>query len=234
MTKVIFLNAPPRSGKDAVQSIFAKYANVVHFKIAKPLKDGTFSLLGLGNIDHFEMESLKDSEIDFSVSIEFFENNNASVLEKALLERKAKEHGESLITLSELFFLLGAAKTTNITYREMLIHVSEDVLKPLFGQDVFGKAAVKYLKSRTEDLTDPVVISDCGFVDEMFPIINFFGKENCHVIKVKRPGYNFGGDSRSYVDIEKLGLDEHWIINDGSLEELETKAKELFENIVWN
>lgn len=52
--------------------------------------------------------------------------------------------------------------------REVLIHVSEKVIKPTLGQDFFGKN----LADRIEQDSDVIAISDGGFVDELLPVID--------------------------------------------------------------
>ena len=83
-----------------------------------------------------------------------------------------------------------------ISPRQAMINMSENVMKPLFGSDVFGKAAAF-------DLLDGFnVFSDGGFEEEIEPIKSEVGKENILIIKLSRMGCTFDGDSRNYVDVD--------------------------------
>lgn len=102
--------------------------------------------------------------------------------------------------------------------RQALIKVSEDVIKPSMGQNFFGEALANSLDS---ELT---VVSDSGFMGEALPIIDRVEPENVLVVKILRTGYTFEGDSRSYLDQDKLmrmGVACVNIFNDNSLEEFE-------------
>lgn len=96
----------------------------------------------------------------------------------------------------------------HVTMREYMIHVSENVMKPLFGKDVFGKALVEKLKKvPLQDKNGQptmVVLSDGGFVDEGIPVIDQVDAENYFLIRIHRIDengieYGFGEDSRRYI-----------------------------------
>lgn len=96
----------------------------------------------------------------------------------------------------------------NVTMREFMIHVSEKVMKPMFGNDVFGKALVQKLKKvPTQDNNGHptvVVLSDGGFVDEGVPVIDHVEAENYFLIRLHRIDekgieFGFGEDSRRYI-----------------------------------
>lgn len=77
--------------------------------------------------------------------------------------------------------------------REFMIWISESVMKPVFGNQVFGKRFTEGLKDCS------YVCTDGGFVDEIYPLI-----ESGHevvVCRLHRDGYTFEGDSRSYVHL---------------------------------
>lgn len=83
---------------------------------------------------------------------------------------------------------------------ETLIWLSEEVMKPRYGSDIFGRILVTDLARPTA--SELTVISDCGFVDEVKPVIDTFGVGNCALIRLIRPGCDFGGDSRSYIALD--------------------------------
>jgi hypothetical protein len=83
--------------------------------------------------------------------------------------------------------------------RDMYIWYSEEVMKPKFGVDIFGNmAAAEVAGCGAQKL---VVFSDSGFAEEAMPIIKFVGKQNCLLINIERPGCDFAGDSRSYIEL---------------------------------
>lgn len=93
--------------------------------------------------------------------------------------------------------LLKEKKTTRLggkSPREALIHVSENVIKPLFGQDIFGRRAV-------EDIAvfPNVTFSDCGFVAEAITLIDSYPDAAIHLVEITADGCSFEGDSRSYI-----------------------------------
>lgn len=96
----------------------------------------------------------------------------------------------------------------SVTMREFMIHVSENVMKPMFGDDVFGKALAQKLKELPEVQPDGkktiVVLSDGGFVSEGIPVAELVGPENyilARIHRLKEDGefYDFGKDSRRYI-----------------------------------
>lgn len=80
--------------------------------------------------------------------------------------------------------------------RSLLIHVSENCLKPVFGQDIISKALVDEVLSSTQD----VVFADGGFVDEINTL--YQALPGLVVVQLHRPGYDFSNDSRSYVEAD--------------------------------
>ena len=80
-----------------------------------------------------------------------------------------------------------------VTPREMLIQVSEVVIKPKYGDDYFGLAAGKTALSRGPF----AVFSDGGFDQEVDALLEYFN--HVLVIQLHRDGYTFEGDSRNYI-----------------------------------
>jgi hypothetical protein len=79
-----------------------------------------------------------------------------------------------------------------LSCRGALIHTSEKVIKPIFGDEYFGEFAAKY--------DAPVVVfSDGGFVSELYPLIEKHGFDNIAVVRIYRDGCNFNIDSRDYL-----------------------------------
>jgi hypothetical protein len=77
--------------------------------------------------------------------------------------------------------------------RQMLISFSENWVKPSFGKETFGNLMVHRHEDKDRGV---VIITDCGFNEELEP----FDKTDIAVIRLKRYGTNFDGDSRGYID----------------------------------
>ncbi len=95
------------------------------------------------------------------------------------------------------------------TPRQMLIDLSERYLRELYGRDFFGTALLYRWRRAIRCNTPTVlVIEDSGFRSEI-------GVQNSQLclIRLMRPGFDFDGDSRSYLDKPDLTL-----INDSTLE----------------
>ena len=102
-------------------------------------------------------------------------------------------------------------KLNVLSPRQALIFVSEKIIKPNFSKLYFGESLAKSLEKGLN------VVSDGGFEDEVLPIIEAVGKDNILVVKIKREGCSFEGDSRNYLNTDKLGIMETWIDNNSSL-----------------
>lgn len=89
-----------------------------------------------------------------------------------------------------------------LSQRQYLIWLSEEVIKPVHGKQVFGerlKADLDF-ESAMHDRND-FVTSDGGFDEEVQPFVDDPEWEVI-VIKIKREGCTFEGDSRNYLTIK--------------------------------
>lgn len=107
------------------------------------------------------------------------------------------------------------------TPREVQIAISEQLLKPLHGKYVFSKMLYNRIKTASEMY---IVLSDCGFQDEVDYIANNVDKKNITLLTVHRTGCNFRSDSRQFVEAE--GFDHYVIHNDSSLSDFQMKLLE--------
>ena len=82
-----------------------------------------------------------------------------------------------------------------LSIRECYIHVSETVIKPVFGRDVFGTLLAKSLSGVS-------VSSDGGFVEEVEAVAKEIGEENILIVQIHSEGKSFEGDSRGYLYVE--------------------------------
>ena len=96
------------------------------------------------------------------------------------------------------------------SYRNVQISFSEQWAKEQFGTQVFGKlAARKLMKARSQVF----ICSDSGFDYEAAPLINHVGTANTLLVRIHRPGYDFTGDSRSYITFARRDLVELDLLN---------------------
>ena len=116
--------------------------------------------------------------------------------------------------------------------RQALIKVSEGVIKPNYGKDYFGKAALKQaLNSHNNFGSNLCVFSDGGFIEELKPMLDYLGKDNILIVRIHREGYTFEGDSRNYLP-DSDDYNTINIYNNGTLEELFLKAKSIVGEFV--
>lgn len=157
------------------------------------LCEGLHSYINTPGLDVVHMEF---KELLFDIAI------RASGLSRklwfALYEREYKEKPCPYLQINGV----------NVSPRDWMIHCSENIMKPTFGNDVFGKAfaaKLKKLKDETpEGLTRVVVVSDGGFLEESIPVIEVVGPDNyflCRIHRIHPDGsaYSFEGDSRRYI-----------------------------------
>lgn len=106
-------------------------------------------------------------------------------------------------------------QTIKRTPRQLLILVSEDFVKPICGQNAFGVLATRRLL--LQDIDKNTVFSDGGFVEEIKPLADTFGKENVVIVRIHRKGCNFENDSRKYItdqEADELGVRVHDFFNE--------------------
>jgi len=88
--------------------------------------------------------------------------------------------------------------------REALIHVSENVIKPLHGDQYYGEQVVE---TALQHGYQKIVMSDGGFPEEVIPLYDAF--EHVIICRLHREGCSFEGDSRSYLPDGKNTFDIH-------------------------
>lgn len=89
------------------------------------------------------------------------------------------------------------------TPRQVAIHYSERMCKPLFGQDYFGHEAVKLMRKQPRGI-ETATFTDSGFVNEAVPVLK--EATSMVVVRVHRRGSTFHGDSRSYWPVWPSGV----------------------------
>ena len=86
-----------------------------------------------------------------------------------------------------------------LTPRQAYINVSETYFKPVHDDRIFGRILADELDKYEWNLA---VITDSGFMSEAEVLIEKYGEENVMHVQVKRNGFDFSGDSRSYLDFD--------------------------------
>lgn len=82
------------------------------------------------------------------------------------------------------------------TPRKFVIRISEELIKPNYGDQFFGKLAVGRMDKLPPNAE--VYFSDSGFASEAIPVVAAFGISNIVKIEIEREGKDFSNDSRSY------------------------------------
>ena len=140
---------------------------------------------------------------------------------KLATDRIQKEKHQSCFVLNE----------TQLSPRQWLIHVSENIVKPLLGKEYFGECLSREVRSITNEL---IVISDGGFQEELLALQTDYeydydspySREEIvyiRVVQLTRQGCSFNNDSRKYMDadwLDKNHMSVSVISNDGTLEDL--------------
>ncbi len=114
------------------------------------------------------------------------------------------------------------------TMRQYLQHLG-DIMRKLFGKDIFSKKAVERIK---EQSVDYAIIGDLRYKLEQDYITDAFGKYNVIVVKVQRgkPTTSIKDEHSSENDFKNLTPD-YVLNNTGSLEEFENTANTLCKEI---
>jgi len=208
MLKVVVFNAPARSGKDSASSHMCKITdNGYH----KAFKDELFKICA--NI--------------LGISVERFKDGYDETLGE-VYNRKGKKllfHEDPDIWYKDYTgTILQRIRGKQYSKREFLIHMSENVIKPSFGKDAFGKTFVNSLPEE-----GIVFVSDSGFPEELQPVIDYVGAENVLVIRIQREGCSFEGDSRDYLTPEMFDdkVQFYQIVNNGTEKEFLEGVEEL-------
>lgn len=139
-----------------------------------------------------------------------------------------------------LLFIIGAVFNNRYlmslgyySSREALIHVSEDIMKPKYGQDYYGRKFLEKVENSPERY---VFTSDGGFADEAIPLLD--KGYNVHIVKLERSGATFEGDSRTLLNEDDFkdysNIKFTTISNNGSLDELYENIREFAFDLVLN
>lgn len=199
---IVLLNGAPSCGKDT---------------IAQMLRNEIF---GEGSIHAFKDQLYK-------ATAEFYKLNLLQTIELCT-NRETKEklnkvfpvdaRNFNLLQKFKMFFGRLFGVPYYLTPRQALIYVSEQIYKPVAGNDYFGKCLLQAIERDTSTYN---FIPDSGFIEEIPPLT----QEGHRVILVQihRDGCTFEGDSRRFItqeECKELGIDFVQLDNNNSLEQL--------------
>ena len=81
--------------------------------------------------------------------------------------------------------------------RKLQIALSEDVMKPLFGKDIFAQLLTQSVRCLKKEVL--CIISDCGFTNEYRYLFYRTPRNNFLTLRLHRGNTSFEGDSREYI-----------------------------------
>lgn len=99
------------------------------------------------------------------------------------------------------------------TPREVQIAISEQFLKLFHDTKVFGQILGNHIEHLKEKGHELFFVSDSGFRDEAQVLADRFGKNSVVLIKIHREGFDYKGDSRSYINLDDIGVKTFNITN---------------------
>ncbi|AUG88507.1 deoxynucleoside monophosphate kinase [Vibrio phage Vp_R1] len=85
--------------------------------------------------------------------------------------------------------------------REALIHVSEDIIKPLHGKCYFGDRLSDKVQEYFGTGHDTVIVTDGGFKEEIVAVLDNLPSVKVKIVHLSRPDCSFEGDSRDYIEV---------------------------------
>ena len=102
------------------------------------------------------------------------------------------------------------------TPREVQIAFFEKFLREEFGEMILGHIAIRELQG----VKAPTIVFSDGFAWEVEPILLSFGSKNVKLLKIDRPGHEWGdkGDNRIQMSGETYGIEEQVISNEFELD----------------
>lgn len=218
---VVIFNAAPSSGKDIACQYLKDYFQV-------------------GKILAFKDELYKDTAEHFNIDAEdlilYHNDRELKEIPDLMFEKYQSE------SLKQYFFsllyvigvLINSRYLMSLGYyssREALIHVSENVVKPIMGKDYYGKKLVEKIKNSSERF---YFVSDGGFLDEATMVAD--KGYNVYIVHLERSGATFEGDSRKLLSKDDFkeysNIKFTTISNNGSLDDLYNAIVDLSYDVV--
>jgi hypothetical protein len=106
-----------------------------------------------------------------------------------------------------------------VSYRQFQIDMSEKFMKPLYGNNIFGRLLLQRCHEIASMSSYPPVfiVSDCGFQIEC----DVLKDHNILFFNMIRPNTSYTGDSREEV-VPNINWTRYRILNDGPVNHLQT------------
>ena len=218
---VVIFNSPANSGKDIATDMLVNY-----FQSGVKLA--------------FKDELYKDTANYFNIEVEdLIEYHNDRNLKEKPSLLFAKYQRESLKQyFFSLLYVIGALINNRYlmslgyySSREALIHVSEDVIKPVKGKDYYGKKLVEKIEDSSERF---YFVADSGFAEECTMVAD--KDYNVIIAQLMRSGATFEGDSRSLLNKDDFkeysNIKFCQIDNNSSLDDLYNSIVDLSYDVV--
>lgn len=220
---VVIFNAPPNAGKDVSADYLHEYfqsGQRLSFKEA--LYEDTAKYFGIDVKDLIEYHS--DRKLK-EIPCEMFPKHKKHSL---------KQYFFALLFVIGAVFNIGYLMSLGYySSREALIHVSEDVMKPKYGQDYYGRKFLEKVERGSERYS---FASDGGFAFEVLPLLT--AGYQVVVAQLERSGATFEGDSRTLLNEDDFkaynNIKFTTISNNGSLDELYENIREFAFDLVLN
>lgn len=111
--------------------------------------------------------------------------------------------------------LKGKTLAPGVTGRDMLIALSEELVKPRLGRGWFGIRLGEHIAQGGADLS---VVTDAGFTVEVEAAIRETADCAPEIWRIWRPQCNFDGDSRDWVRMTRIPYQR--LFNTGTLDDL--------------
>ena len=220
---VVIFNAAPNSGKDVSADYLHEY-----FQSGQRLsfKEALYE------------DTAEYFDIDVKDLTDYHSNRNLKEIPSKMFPRYKKHHLKQYFFA--LLFIIGAVFNNRYlmslgyySSREALIHVSEEVVKPEYGEDYYGQKIVYKIQNSPDRY---VFLSDGGFKSELTPLLD--KGYNVHIVKLERSGATFEGDSRTLLNEDDFkdysNIKFTTITNNGSLDELYENIREFAFDLVLN
>lgn len=226
---VVIFNAPINSGKDTACDFMLSY-------------------FCTGQVLAFKDELYKDTAEYFNIDVEdlILYHNDRELKEISDL-MFPKFQSESLKQyFFALLFVIGALLNNKFlmslgyySSRQALIFVSENIMKPKYGQDYYGRKFLEKVEHSSERYS---FASDGGFREELTPLLE--NGYNVYIVHLERLGATFDNDSRKlltendfkgedgsmkYKNLKFIKMD-----NNGSLDDLYKTITDFSFDLVLN
>ena len=218
---VVIFNSPANSGKDIATDMLVNY---FQSGVKLAFKDELYK--DTANYFDIEVEDLVEYHADRSLK------EKPSLLFPKYKRESLKQYFFSLLyvigVLTNSHYLMSLGYYSS---REALIHVSEDLIKPKYGKDYYGKKLVEKIEDSSERF---YFVSDSGYFEEASNVAD--KGYNVYIAQLMRYGATFEGDSRSLLNKDDFkeysNIKFCQIENNSSLDDLYNSIVDLSYDVV--